>query len=169
MVRVLIMALHMVLAQAQATDRLADILGLVLKPNQLNTSIPEQLKAIHSPQEQILSVQVRPTSFQQVTFRTTTKNLTIHMKPVTIGMFGRLTTVTVPPMKTIRTYQLPLLKDSFHMSQNSQQSVALLTLITKLISKKISMVTILEGQIFRQSLKLNLVSPGKIKSTKSTK
>ena len=163
------MALHMVLAQAQVKDRLVDILGLVLKPNQLNTSIPEQLKAIHSPQAQILLVQVQLTSFPQVTFRTTTKNLAMHMKPVTIGILDRLTTVTVPPMQMIRTYQLPLLKDSFHMSQNSQQSVALLTLISKLISKKISIVTILEGQIFRQSLKLNLVSPGTIKSTKSTK
>jgi hypothetical protein len=163
------MALHMVLEQGQVKDRLADILVLVLKPNQLNTSIPEQLKAIHSPQAQILLVQVQPTSFPQVTFRTTTKNLTMHMKLVTIGMLDRLTTVTVPPMKMIITYQLPLLKDSFHMSQNSQQSVALMTLISKLISKKISMVTISEGQNFKQSLKLNLVSPGKIKSTKSTK
>lgn len=151
----LIIALHMVLEQAQAKDRLVDISGLVLKLNRLNTSIPEQLKAIHSPQVQILLVQVRPTSFPQVTFRTTTKNLAMHMKPVTIGTLGRLTAVTVPHMKTIRTYQLPLLKDSFHMSQNSQQSVALLTLISKIVSKKISMATILEGQTFRQSLKLN--------------
>lgn len=93
----------------------------------------------------------------------------MHMKPVTIGTLDRLTTVTAPPMKMIITYQLPLLKDSFHMSQNSQQSVALMTLISKLISKKISTVAILEGQTLRQSSKFNLVSPGKIRSTKSIK